>query len=231
MTRRWLAAAATVAVAALLLGALWPRLGAPSPRLAASLPVAIPATVVIPTVPPPAPRPSVLARRHVAVEAPARPVSIRLAAAVATQPDSLAYATAVSAAWLDGLLARLDSPLAGLGAYLGAQARRWNIDPLVLLALSTYLDKHDPLAARAHNVGHIHAVGAEPSLDGYRVYPSWRAGVAAWFALVGNLYVRRWHLRTLDEMLPVYAAGAGRRGIESELNAMRAMLAAWRTSA
>lgn len=231
MTRRWLAAASAVAVAALLLGALWQRLDAPPPRLAASPPVPVVATAAVPTVPPPAPRLRPVAGRHVAVAAPVESVSIRLAATVVAQPDSLSYAAPVSPARLDGLLARLGSPLAGLGAYLVAQARRWNIDPLVLPALSTYLDKHDPLAARAHNVGHVRAVGTQPSLDGYRVYPSWRAGVAAWFALVGNLYMRRWRLRTLDEMLPVYAAGAGRRGVESELNAVRAMMAAWRASA
>ncbi len=133
----------------------------------------------------------------------------------------------VSPAFVDATLARLGSPLAGSGRFIYDEGRRQGVDPVYLLAIISYVDGRDSLPAAAHNVGAIRAVGGQPALNGYRVFPTWRDGVAAWYALVRTLYVRRWGLRTLDAMLPVYAPAPG-QGVEDELNALRARIAAWR---
>jgi len=133
----------------------------------------------------------------------------------------------VSPTFVDATLARLGSPLAGSGRFIYDEGRRQGVDPVYLLAIVSYVDGHDPLPAAAHNVGAIRAVGGQPALNGYRVFPTWRDGVAAWYALVRTLYVRRWGLRTLDAMLPVYAPAPG-QGVEDELNALWARIAAWR---
>lgn len=135
----------------------------------------------------------------------------------------------VSASLVNAVLARERSPLAGLGAYIVAAGQRSGIDPVFLLAVVSYFDMRHPLPAAAHNVGHIRASGHAPVLDGYHVYPTWRAGIDAWYTLIHGLYVARWHLRTLDAIVPVYAPST-RAGVEAELAALRAMVTAWRAT-
>ncbi len=133
----------------------------------------------------------------------------------------------VSAALIDAALAREGSPLAGQGASIVAEGRRAGVDPVFLLAFVSHFDLHAPLPAAAHNVGHVRATPGEAALDGYRVYPTWHAGIAAWYALIRGQYVGRWGLKTLDAIVPVYAPSTP-AGVESELADLRAMVTAWR---
>jgi len=133
----------------------------------------------------------------------------------------------VPARLIDAVLAREGSPLAGQGADIVAQGRRVGIDPVFLLAFVSHFDLRDALPAAAHNVGHIRASGGAPALDGYRAYPTWRDGIAAWYALIHDQYVVRWGLRTLDAIVPVYAPST-HAGVEGELADLRAMITAWR---
>jgi len=142
---------------------------------------------------------------------------------------ALAGAPSVSARMIDAVLAREGSPLVGQGAGIVAQGRRDGIDPVFLLAFVSHFDLRDPLPAAAHNVGHIRASGGAPALGGYRVYPTWRDGIAAWYTLIHDQYVVRWGLKTLDAIVPVYAPST-HAGVEGELADLRAMVVAWRAS-
>lgn len=220
MTRRHLSWAALLAVA-LLLGAALGRTSAglaspPAPVSVRQAPSATPLQSAIQT-----PRAATLTPTRPVV-APARsPGGASYAALVMTGPPSVSDRT------VDAVLSRENSPLAGLGPFIVAEGRRQGIDPVFLLAIVSYFDVRDPLPAMLHNVGHIRAKAGEPAVDGYRVYPTWRAGVAAWYALIHNLYVGRWGLRTLDAIIPVYAP-APRPRLEAEIDDMRAMVSAWR---
>jgi len=140
---------------------------------------------------------------------------------------SIVGAPSVTPAVVDAVLAREGSPLAGQGAYIVAAGRRSGVDPVFLLAFVSHFDLSHPLPAAAHNVGHIRASGGEPAVDGYRVYPTWQAGVDAWYALIHDRYAGQWGLRTLDAIAPVYAPST-QAGVEAELADLRAMIAAWR---
>jgi hypothetical protein len=140
----------------------------------------------------------------------------------------VAGAASVDTAVVDATLHREGSPLAGLGAVIIAKGRRWGIDPVFLVAFVTYFDAGAPLPTAAHNVGHIRAVGTQRAIDGYRAFPTWQAGIDAWYRLIAAVYVRRWELTTLDRIVPVYAPGSGRRSVETELNALRATVEALR---
>jgi hypothetical protein len=140
---------------------------------------------------------------------------------------SIVAPPSVSASLIDDALAREGSPLAGQGAAIVAEGRHAGIDPVFLLAFVSHFDLRAPLPTAAHNVGHIRATAGEAALDGYRVYPTWRAGIAAWYALIRGQYVGRWDLKTLDAIVPVYAPST-QAGVESELAQLRAMVTAWR---
>jgi len=140
---------------------------------------------------------------------------------------SIVGAPSVTPAVADAVLAREGSPLAGQGGYICLEGRRAGIDPVFLLAVVAQVDAPSPLPDAAHNVGHVLATAGQPAAGGFRVYPSWRAGVAGWYELMRTLYVDRWGLRTLDTVWPVYAPGS-REQVEGQLGALEAMVTAWR---
>jgi hypothetical protein len=216
--RRLVACAGLLLVLALAGGAIATglRRDTPLPR-----PPRAPADVARPAALAPAPSPasSPVAARRVAP-----------AAGVAGEGEGALPVVAppsVPAALVDAVLAREGSPLAGQGAYIVVAGRRSGVDPVFLLAFVSHFDLSHPLPATAHNVGHIRASGGEPAVDGYRVYPTWQAGVDAWYALIHDRYAGQWGLRTLDAIAPVYAPST-QAGVEAELADLRAMIAAWR---
>ena len=140
---------------------------------------------------------------------------------------SIVGAPSVTPAVVDAVLAREGSPLAGQSATILAEGRRAGIDPVFLLAVVARVDAPNPLPDAAHNVGHVLAAAGQPAANGFRVYPSWRAGIAGWYGLMRTLYVDRWGLRTLDAIWPVYAPGP-REQVEAQLGALEAMVTAWR---
>jgi len=158
---------------------------------------------------------------------PVATVTVQPAAPTGDGAMSVVRPPSVSAALIDAALAREGSPLAGQGAAIVTQGRRAGVDPVFLLAFVSHFDLRAPLPVAAHNVGHVRATAGEAALDGYRVYPTWQAGIAAWYALIRGQYVGRWGLKTLDAILPVYAPSM-QAGVESELADLRAMVTAWR---
>jgi hypothetical protein len=217
MIRRLAALAALLVVGALVAAALARQL-VPSPdrgRLAAPVsPSPTPALV--------AASPTSRAQRAKAIPS-AAPPTVDVAGEM-----QVAGPASVDTAVVDAALRREGSPLAGLGETIVAEGRHWGIDPVYLVAFVTYFDAGAPLPVAAHNVGHIRAVGAETAINGYRVFPTWQAGIDAWYRLIATLYVRRWGLTTLDRIVPVYAPGSGRRSVEAELNTLRAAVEALR---
>lgn len=218
--RRLVACAGLLLVLALAGGAIATRLrrDSPLPR-----PPRAPADVARPAALAPAPSPasSPVAARRVAPASGVAGEGEGEGALPVVAPPS------VPAALVDAVLAREGSPLAGQGAYIVAAGRRSGVDPVFLLAFVSHFDLSHPLPAAAHNVGHIRASGGEPAVDGYRVYPTWQAGVDAWYALIHDRYAGQWGLRTLDAIAPVYAPST-QAGVEAELADLRAMIAAWR---
>ncbi len=148
-------------------------------------------------------------------------------APVSAPSMSIVGAPSVTPAVVDAVLAREGSPLAGQGGYICLEGRRAGIDPVFLLAVVAQVDVPNPLPDAAHNVGHVLAAAGQPAASGFRVYPSWQAGVAGWYELMRTLYVGRWGLRTLDAVWPVYAPGP-REQVEDQLGALEAMVTAWR---
>jgi len=148
-------------------------------------------------------------------------------APVSAPTMSIVGAPSVTPAVVDAVLAREGSPLAGQGGYICLEGRHAGIDPVFLLAVVAQVDVPNPLPDATHNVGHVLAAAGQPAASGFRVYPSWRAGVAGWYELMRTLYVGRWGLRTLDAVWPVYAPGS-REQVEGQLGALEAMVTAWR---
>jgi hypothetical protein len=78
------------------------------------------------------------------------------------------------------------------------------------------------------SVGNIRALPGQPSFEGYRRYDSWREGIADWYRLIAELYVRDWGLTTVDEIIPVYAPSSDSNDPDAYILTVKRLVARWR---
>lgn len=84
------------------------------------------------------------------------------------------------------------------------------------------------VARTTFSVGNIRARPGEPSYQGYRLYDSWRAGIADWYRLIDELYVEEWGLTTIDEIVPVYAPSHDNNDTAAYIRSVKVLVAGWR---
>lgn len=84
------------------------------------------------------------------------------------------------------------------------------------------------VARTTFSVGNIRARPGEPSYEGYRLYDSWRAGIADWYRLIDELYVGEWGLTTIDEIVPVYAPSHDNNDTAAYIRSVKLLVAGWR---
>ncbi len=113
----------------------------------------------------------------------------------------------IDAQFINRVLAAYHSPASGKGQALYDDGVKYNIDPAYALAFfmeeSTFGTQG--VARVTHSLGNIRASGTEPSYQGYRLYATWEEGFEDWYRLIAQQYVETWNLKTVDQIIPVYA--------------------------
>lgn len=84
------------------------------------------------------------------------------------------------------------------------------------------------VARTTYSVGNIRALSGQPSFEGYRQYNSWREGIADWYRLIDELYVRELGLSTVDAIVPVYAPSADSNDPAAYILTVKRLVAGWR---
>jgi len=84
------------------------------------------------------------------------------------------------------------------------------------------------VARTTHSIGNIRALAGQPSFEGYRQYASWREGIADWYRLIDELYVRDLGLTTVDAIVPVYAPSSDNNDPEAYIVTVKRLVAGWR---
>lgn len=84
------------------------------------------------------------------------------------------------------------------------------------------------VARTTFSVGNIRALRGQPSFEGYRQYDSWRAGIADWYRLIDELYVRELGLNTIDTIVPVYAPSEDSNDPQAYITTVKRLVAGWR---
>ena len=59
-------------------------------------------------------------------------------------------------------------------------------------------------------------------------YDTWEQGFEDWFRLITELYIAGWNLRTVDEIIPVYAPSGDSNDPPSYIASVKAMVDSWR---
>lgn len=84
------------------------------------------------------------------------------------------------------------------------------------------------VARTTYSVGNIRALTGQPSFEGYRRYDSWRDGIADWYRLIDEVYVRDLNLTTLDTIIPVYAPSLDSNDPALYILTVKRLVARWR---
>jgi hypothetical protein len=84
------------------------------------------------------------------------------------------------------------------------------------------------VARTTHSIGNIRALPGQPAFEGYRQYANWQEGIADWYRLIDEVYVRDLGLTTVDAIVPVYAPDSDNNDPEAYIMTVKRLVAGWR---
>jgi hypothetical protein len=157
--------------------------------------------------------------------------------AVSTGPESLLSlryrvtgTPSIDADFINKVLQHYHSPASGDGEAFYEQGVKYDIDPVFALAFfmeeSTFGTRG--IARVTHSLGNIRATPGYHSYHGYRSYQSWTEGSEDWYRLIARLYVERWGLVTVDQIIPVYAPSRDHNNPDGYIHNVKRAVDRWR---
>lgn len=84
------------------------------------------------------------------------------------------------------------------------------------------------VARTTYSIGNIRALPGQPNYDGYRQYADWREGIADWYRLIDEVYIRDRGETTIDAIVPVYAPAFDSNDPDAYIRAVKRLVARWR---
>ena len=84
------------------------------------------------------------------------------------------------------------------------------------------------VARTTFSVGNIRALPGQPSFEGYRRYANWREGIADWYRLIDEVYIRDRGETTIDTIVPVYAPSHDQNDPDAYIRTVKRLVARWR---
>ena len=136
----------------------------------------------------------------------------------------------VSVAFINQVLKTYHSPAAGKGLALYEDGVTYGIDPVFALAFFMHESSFGTagVARVTLSLGNIRCTRGYPSCyKGYRAYSSWEDGFVDWYKLIRNVYIGQWNLRTVDQIIPVYAP-ASENNVQAYIAAVKHAINTWR---
>lgn len=148
-----------------------------------------------------------------------------------TGNDPLPVDTAptISPAQINQVLARYNSPAAGLGQTFYDQGVAHGINPAVALAFFVHESQAGTagIARFTNSIGNIRALPGQPSYEGFRQYTSWQEGIADYYRLIRETYINSWGLHTVDSIIPRYAPAADHNNEASYIQTVKDLVRGW----
>lgn len=166
----------------------------------------------------------------------APPTSARVAEAVAAVHglDAVSYGLAgpptISVAVIEGVLTRYGSPMAGQGQRIYDLGVAYGIDPAYCVAFFVHESAAGTRgeAVLTHSMGNLRARPGEPSRDGYRLYTTWEESVTDWYRLIRDVYIGRWSLSTVAQVIPIYAPSSDNNDVAAYIADVQSLVTYWR---
>jgi hypothetical protein len=159
--------------------------------------------------------------------------SARQAPAPAPAPSGsydLVSAPSISVQQIESVLQQYGSPAAGQGQVLYDMGVRYGVDPAFALAFFVHESACGTrgVARSTHSLGNIRWTEGYDNFQGYRSYASWQDGMEDWYKLITDLYINGWGLRTVDQIIPVYAPSADGNSPQNYVASVKWLVDSWR---
>jgi hypothetical protein len=135
----------------------------------------------------------------------------------------------INADFINSVLDYYHSPAHGKGEALYADGLKYGIDPA--FALAFFMHESDlgtrGVATVTHSLGNIRASDGYDEYNGYRKYTTWEEGFDDWYKLISQLYIQKWGLVSVDQIIPVYAPAADNNDEQAYIYSVKYMVDTW----
>ncbi len=140
----------------------------------------------------------------------------------------------ITAARIDQVLQKYNSPASGKGQAFYDLGQKYGIDPAYALAFFIHESSAGTqgIAVTTRSIGNIRytADSGFENYNGFRKYPSWEASLEDWYKLISSLYIKGWNLRTVEAIVPRYAPTADHNSPPAYINQVNSLVEGWRKS-
>jgi hypothetical protein len=131
--------------------------------------------------------------------------------------------------FINQVLRTYKSPAAGKGQALYDLGIQYGIDPAFALAFfmheSSFGTKGE--ATKSLSLGNLRCIPNFRCEDNFAQFDSWEDGFKAWYQLIRNLYIAKWGLTTVDQIIPRYAPQADNNNEAAYIGALKHALDTW----
>ena len=83
------------------------------------------------------------------------------------------------------------------------------------------------VATKTLSLGNIRATKGHPAYQGFRQYTNWEEGFKDWYNLIAHTYVQKWHLYTVDQIVPIYAPARDHNNEAAYIAAVKKAIITW----
>jgi hypothetical protein len=159
--------------------------------------------------------------------------AVRVSSSSASGSLEVLGSPSISAAFIERVFEAYQSPAAGSGQVLYDLGVQYGIDPVYALAFFW----HESTLGRAgwgavnHSLGNIRCSSGYACQGGFRSYATWAEGFLDWYRLIRLTYVNQWGLRTVEQIVPVYAPSGDHNDVEGYIAAIEEAVRVWRSGA
>ncbi len=140
----------------------------------------------------------------------------------------------ITPAGIDVVLRQYNSPAAGSGQAFYDLGVRYGINPAYALAFFIHESSAGTqgVAAATKSIGNIRCTAGYDCYGtqgngSFRRYASWEAGAEDWYKLIKDLYIDKWNLKTLEQIIPVYAPSADRNNPAQYIQQVARLVDSW----
>lgn len=136
---------------------------------------------------------------------------------------------------IETILRQYNSPALGSGQAMYDLGLRYGIDPAFALAFFIHESSAGTqgVAVNTKSIGNIRCTPGYQCLQtsgngSFRKYVSWEAGIEDWYKLIKELYIGKWGLKTLGQIIPVYAPSADKNNPASYIQHVAQLVEGWK---
>lgn len=124
-----------------------------------------------------------------------------------------------------------ESPARGKGQALYNLGVKYGVDPVYALAFFMQESRFGTtgVAQVTLSLGNIRATHGYESYHGYRKYKDWEAGFEDWYRLIKVQYMQKWKLKTVNQIIPVYAPSEDNNDVDAYIRAVKSAVNTWRS--